>query len=224
MSIADIINSAGAAGGTAAGDASRIKTKDQLGQKEFLQLMIAQLKNQDPFKAMDPSQFLGQLAQFGTVSGIQEMQSAVATLSESMRSSQVLDGATMVGREVLLPSAQVALHAEGSVHGAIDVPSGTNALQVNVRDAAGTLIRRMTQPTTTGLNDFSWDGMADNGVRAPAGNYTFEAIANVGGKAASLEMLLASRVASVTIDAATGLTLNTADLGSRSLSEVRRVM
>lgn len=222
MSISDIINGTGAAGGAA--QANGIKKKDQLGQAEFLELMIAQLKNQDPFKAMDPSQFLGQLAQFGTVTGIQEMQAAFTSMSDAMRSSQVLDGATMVGREVLVPSEEVALQADGPVHGALDVPSGTTALQLNVRDASGTLVRRMTLPTTSGLNDFTWDGVADNGTRAPAGEYTFEAVANIGGKSTSLEMLLASRVTSVTIDSATGLTLNTSNLGSRSLGDVRRVM
>ena len=222
MSIADIIN--GTAGASGAAQGSGIKKKDQLGQAEFLELMIAQLKNQDPFKAMDPSQFLGQLAQFGTVSGIQDMQAAFGTLSDAMRSSQVLDGATMVGREVLLPSDEVTLPAEGSVRGALDVPTGTTALQVNIRDANGTLVRRMTLPTTVGLNDFTWDGIADNGTRAPTGAYSLEAVANVAGKSGSLEMLLASRVNSVTIDAQTGLTLNTSNLGSRSLSDVRRVM
>jgi flagellar basal-body rod modification protein FlgD len=222
MSIADIINGTGAAGSASQG--SGVKKKDQLGQAEFLELMIAQLKNQDPFKAMDPSQFLGQLAQFGTVSGIAEIKEAFGTLSESMRSSQVLDGATMVGREVLVPSDEVMLQAEGSVKGAIDVPTGTNALQVNIRDANGALVRRMTLPTASGLQEFSWDGVADNGTRAAAGEYTFEAVANVAGKSGSLEMLMAGRVNSVTIDAATGLTLNTSNLGSRSLSDVRRVM
>jgi flagellar basal-body rod modification protein FlgD len=222
MSIADIINGTGAAG--AAQQGSGIKKKDQLGQAEFLELMIAQLKNQDPFKAMDPSQFLGQLAQFGTVSGIQDMQTAFGTLSDAMRSSQVLDGATMVGREVLVPSDAVALGAEGAVHGALDVPTGTTALQINIRNASGTLVRSMPLSTATGLNDFSWDGVADNGTRAPAGDYTIEAVANVAGKPTSLEMLLASRVNSVTIDSASGLTLNTNNLGSRALSDVRRVM
>src|SRR6185295_17184769 len=90
---------------------SGTKKSDQLGQNEFLKLILAQLKNQDPFKAMDPSQFLGQLAQFGT-------------LSDSMRSSQVLDGSTMIGREVLVASEGATLQAEGSVHGAFDVPAG----------------------------------------------------------------------------------------------------
>jgi flagellar basal-body rod modification protein FlgD len=221
MSIADIINGTTGAG---ASSGSGVKKKDQLGQTEFLELMIAQLKNQDPFKAMDPSQFLGQLAQFGTVTGIQEMQTAFGTLSDAMRSSQVLDGSTMVGREVLVASAGATLQAEGSVKGAFDVPNGTTALSLNIRDANGTLVRHVALPAATGLQEFSWDGTADNGARAPAGNYTFEAIASGGGRSESLEMLLASRVTSVTIDPGSGLTLNTQDLGSRALSDVRRVM
>lgn len=221
MSIADIVNSTRAAG---ASGAATSKPKDQLGQAEFLKLMIAQLKNQDPFKAMDPSQFLGQLAQFGTVSGIQEMQAAFATLSDSMRSSQVLDGATMVGREVLVASEAATLQAEGSVKGAIDVPPGASSLELVVKNASGELVRRMTLPVGDGLRDFEWDGITDSGERAKEGEYTFEAVANIGGAMESLETLMTSRVSSVTIDAGRGLTLNTTTLGARALSEVRRVM
>src|ERR1044072_467818 len=141
MSIADVINGTGAAG--SASQSSGTKKKDQLGQNEFLQLMLAQLKNQDPFKAMDPSQFLGQLAQFGTVTGIQDMQNAFTSLSDAMRSSQVLDGASMGGRDVLGPSGRVTLRAEGTVKVSVDVPEGLPALTVNIRDSAGALVRRM---------------------------------------------------------------------------------
>jgi flagellar basal-body rod modification protein FlgD len=222
MSIADIINGTAAAG--SASQSGGTKKKDQLGQNEFLQLMLAQLKNQDPFKAMDPSQFLGQLAQFGTVTGIQEMQTAFGTLSDAMRSSQVLDGSTMVGRDILVASEDATLQSEGAVKGAFDVPTGTTSLTLNIRDANGTLVRHSALPPASGLQEFSWDGIADNGTRAPAGTYTFEAVAGGGGRSESLEMLLASRVTSVTIDSGTGLTLNTRDLGSRALSDVRRVM
>jgi flagellar basal-body rod modification protein FlgD len=221
MSIADVINGTGAAG--SASQSGGTQKKDQLGQNEFLQLMLAQLKNQDPFKAMDPSQFLGQLAQFGTVTGIQEMQGAFTQLSDAMRSSQVLDGASMVGREVLVPSDEITLHAEGSVRGTIEVPEGITSLQVNIRDSAGALVRRMTLPTDSGVQDFTWDGLADDGTRAAAGDYEIEAIASADGLSGSLEMLFSSRVNSVTIDSA-GLVLNTNDLGARPLGDVRRVM
>ena len=113
----------------------------------------------------------------------------------------------------------------GKLLGRAAVPEGDGALlQVNIRDANGALVRRMTLPTTSGLQEFSWDGIADNGTRAAAGEYTFEALASVAGRSGSLEMLMAGRVNSVTIDAATGLTLNTSNLGSRALGDVRRVM
>lgn len=221
MSISDIVNSPQITGAARSGEISK---KDQLGQAEFLELMIAQLKNQDPFKAMDPSQFLGQLAQFSTVTGIQEMQSAFTSLSETMRSSQVLDGATMVGREVLVPSDTVNLEAEGAIRGAVDVPTGATSVHVKITDSSGQLIRTLTLPTTEGLTEFEWDGLTDKGERAAAGEYSFEAVASVGGANYSLESLMSSRVASVTIDAQRGLTLNTATLGARALSDVRRVM
>lgn len=223
MSIADIINGTQAAGSVARSEESR--PKDQLGQAEFLKLMIAQLKNQDPFKAMDPSQFLGQLAQFGTVSGIQEVQGAIASLSESMRSAQVLEGATMVGRSVLVAADEIALGAEGPIVGAVDVPEGTTSVQITIRDAAGQLVRRFALPGgSTGLTDFTWDGLTDEGARAEPGQYSFEAVGIVAGSSSSLETLLASRVSSVTLDPARGLTLNTHDLGAQRLSDVRRVM
>jgi flagellar basal-body rod modification protein FlgD len=221
MSIADAINGTGAAGSSS--QTSGTKKKDQLGQNEFLQLMLAQLKNQDPFKAMDPSQFLGQLAQFGTVTGIQDMQAAFTSLSDAMRSSQVLDGASMVGRDVLVPSDTVTLHADGTVKGSIDVPKGLTGLTVNIRDSAGALVRRMTLPTDSGNHEFSWDGLRDDGTRAAAGDYDIEAIGSLDGQSGSLEMLFSSRVNSVTIDSS-GLVLNTNDLGARPLSDVRRVM
>lgn len=223
MSVADIINGTSAAGSAARAEDSR--PKDQLGQAEFLELMIAQLKNQDPFKAMDPSQFLGQLAQFGTVSGIQEVQGAISSLSESMRSAQVLEGATMVGRSVLVAADEIALAEEGSVAGAVDVPEGATNVQITVRDDAGQIVRRIALPDgSAGLKDFTWDGLTDEGTRAAAGEYTFEAVGTVAGASSSLETLLSSRVSSVIIDPARGLTLNTHDLGAQRLSDVRRVM
>jgi flagellar basal-body rod modification protein FlgD len=222
MAINDIIS--GTSGAASTGKQSSIGKKDQLGQGQFLELMVAQLKNQDPFKAMDPSQFLGQLAQFGTVTGIQEMQGAFASLSDALRSSQVLGGSNMVGREVLLAADQTALGEAGAINGAVDIPTGASSVELNVRDASGQLVRRIQLPANEGLGEFSWDGMADNGARAPAGRYKLEAIANVGGQSTSLQTLLSDRVSSVTIDANHGLTLNTRALGAHPLSDVRRVM
>lgn len=222
MSIADIINGTS---GSAAHTAAKAKTpQGELGRDDFLKLMLAQLKNQDPMKAMDPSEFLGQLAQFSTVSGIQNMQESIGNLSASMISSQVLDGSSMIGRDVLVTGDEVTLGTTGSIRGAFELPEGAVGAQITIHDAAGTIVRSMPVEVARGLQDFTWDGATSTGERAAAGDYAIEVVANVGGAAESVQTMLADRVNSVTIDATKGLTLNTSTLGPRALVDVRRVM
>src|SRR5215470_13973527 len=92
----DFLN--GTAASSAASTTQDAKSNQQLGQNQFLTLMLAQLKNQDPMKPQDPTQFLSQLAQFSTVTGIQNMQGSVEALAQSLRSTQVLNGTSLVGR------------------------------------------------------------------------------------------------------------------------------
>ena len=65
----------------AANAANRKKT--ELNQEDFLTLMISQLKNQDPFKPLDPSQYVGQLAQFSSVSGLADMNKNITALADA---------------------------------------------------------------------------------------------------------------------------------------------
>lgn len=201
-----------------------VAKKDQLGQKQFMQLMIAQLQNQDPTQPADPSAFLSQLAQFGTVSGIQSMQDSLTTLSDSLRSSQVLGGTNMVGHYVLADSSAATLDATSQVAGATTIPEGATEASVVITDASGQLIRHMPISAQEGESDFLWDGTTDVGTRAPAGNYKVQTFAKVGGASEELTTQLVGHVGSVSIDPTNNsLTLNT-DLGPISLSRVRRVM
>jgi len=194
----------------------------QLGQNQFLQLLLAQLKNQDPMQPQDPSAFLSQLAQFSTVTGVQGMQESISQLTDSMRSSQALSGASLVGHDVLAPAKSVTVAAGAAVSGAADIPDGASAAQVQVRDASGQLIRVFSMPAGAGVNDFTWDGLTSSGTAAPAGTYDFQVVANVGGTAVAADPMLRSRVASVTMDGS-NLTLNT-NAGTIALSDVKRVM
>lgn len=216
---------AGVLGGNSANGAGSAGSANQtLGQNEFLKLMMVQLKNQDPMKPLDPSQFVGQLAQFSTVTGIQNMQSSINDLVTSNRSSQLLGGSSLVGHDVLAPASTASIAAGGAVSGAVDVPDGSQALQVQVSDASGQLVRTFSVTPQAGLTEFNWDGKTTAGETAASGTYTFKVVAGAGGSTVSLDPMLTSRVNSVTIDpSSSALTLNT-NSGSLALSSVRRVM
>lgn len=210
--------------GASNANAAASAAKSALGSEEFLTLMVTQMKNQDPFKPQDPTAFLGQLAQFSTVTGIQDMQGSLTSLSDALRSSQVLGGSTLVGHEVLADADKATLGETGDVRGAVEIPEGTSNAMLVVTDSSGQFVRRMQLSAQKGPQDFTWDGTTDQGVRAPAGNYTLKAVAQVGATAEQVPTQLVSKVGSVTIDPNNHqLTLNT-QLGAIALAKVRRVM
>ena len=199
---------------------------DELGQEDFLRLMITQFQNQDPFKPMENGDFLGQIAQFGTVSGIQELQGSFNSLSESLYSDQALQASGLVGRTVLARLDTGALAAGGTISGAVDVPSGTPSLQIEVVDASGQIVRRMDLGAqSAGLVSFQWDGITEGGELADPGLYTINATVASAGGAFAAETLIAAPVESVTLArAGSGLTLNLAGMGQLPLSQVRQIM
>jgi flagellar basal-body rod modification protein FlgD len=212
-------------GSTADPAASTRKEMPQFGADQFITLMLAQIKNQDPLKPLEPAEFLGQLAQFSTVTGIQEMGSSVSDLVGSMRSSQALSGANLVGRDVLAPGDTAVFDGTTPVRAAVEAPDGAERIDFVVRDASGAVVRRaQVQPSVSGVTEMAWDGRADNGTVMPAGAYRIEALSRFGARGESAQVLLRSRVDSVTLDAAGGgIVLNTTN-GSRPLGAVRRVM
>ena len=196
--------------------------KNQLGQEEFLKLMTTQLQNQDPTKPMDNAQFLSQVAQFSTVSGIQQMQTSFADLAASMQSNQTLQAAQLVGHAVLVPGEQGVLPAEGDLYAAAELPA-SGALQVDVLDESGAVIRRLdlgTQPA--GLSQFGWDGKDESGNRLEPGTYKLRAQLVQGGSTQSLDTYAVDAVGSVSLGA-DGITLNLASLGATKLADVREV-
>jgi len=203
---------------------AQAQPNQQLGQNEFLKLMLAQMQNQDPFKPQDPTAFISQLAQFSTVTGIQNMQGSVEGLADSLRSTQVLNGTSLVGREILAPGTEVSIEAGGKAKGSVDIPKGSASVDILVKDDSGALVRRFTLKPDAGLQEFEWDGNDGSGNPVAGGKYKIEVIAGIAGQNISLDPLLNSRVASVTIDPKNGsLTLNT-NTGAVPITDVRRVL
>ncbi len=196
-----------------------------LNENDFLTLLVSQLKNQDPTKPMSSTQFVAQLAQFSTVSGIQQMQTSMASLASSLSGNQSLQAASLVGHSVLAPSASAALTG-GRMQGAVNVPSGASDVRVTILDANGTLVRSIDLGAqSAGLARFQWNGKAANGSTMPDGNYAIRAQAVSGGQAQGLATLAQGQVQSVVLGTnGTTPILEVQGLGSIPLSSVRQIM
>ena len=206
-----------------------LKKKTELNQEDFLTLMITQLKNQDPMKPLDPSQYVGQLAQFSQVSGLADMNKQITALTDSLRGNQVLGGAGLIGRTVIAPGNSIYLpEADGDTprgpQGLVNVPAGASSVKLVVKDASGALVNTVALDNHKGPQAFTWDGTTSTGAAAAAGAYKIEVIAKVGDENVSLNTSVAAHVSSVALDPSTGaLVLDTDSLGEVAMSDVERV-
>ncbi|HVJ38727.1 MAG TPA: flagellar hook capping FlgD N-terminal domain-containing protein [Stenotrophomonas sp.] len=210
--------------GVTSDSSSTTKSKEaSLGQADFLRLMTEQLQHQDPLKPMENSAFLGQLAQFSTVQGITDLNTSVNSFSTAMSSDQVLRGAQLVGHEVLVPSANMALDDTGSVSGVVAAPSA-GTVNFDITDANGQKIKTLSvQADKAGEVAFGWDGTDANGNRLAAGTYGITAThTDSSGTDSKLSTYVQAPVESVTVGS-DGLYLNLKGLGTAPIDYVLRV-
>ena len=203
-----------------------VKNRNQLGQEEFLKLMTTQLSNQDPSKPMESGDFLAQIAQFSTVSGIKDLQDSFAQFADSIRSDQGLQAGYLVGREVLVPANQGLLAAGGALNGELNLPQSASSVSVDVLDSNGQLVKKIELgPQADGRVPFSWDGSTNDGGYADPGSYTIKANAVIQGANTGIDPMLRTQVESVTLgNGASGITLNLAGLGPVRFNQVQEIL
>lgn len=196
-----------------------------LGKDAFLQLLVTQLKNQNPLDPQDNSEFVAQLAQFSSLEGITTLNDTVSGLASSYSSSQALQASSLVGRSVIAQTDKAVVDTSKSLNGTVVVPTSVSAATVKITNSEGKTIRTLEMGSQSAGNaSFIWDGKDDAGAVAPAGTYTFGATATIDSKATSLITYLPATVNSVTISQTGGeLMLNLAGMGSVALSKVQTI-
>lgn len=202
------------------------ESRTDLGQEDFLTLMITQFRNQDPFEPMDNGEFLGQLAQFSTVSGISSLNEGFAGMSASLQNEQALQAANLVGRRVLASSDVGYLADEGSISGAVELSSSASSVQIEITDSTGELVQRIDLGAQqAGLARFTWDGRDSGGDLAESGHYLVTTRVARGAQVENAETLLEAAIESVTLGRfGQGMTLNLPGGDTLPLSQVRRII
>lgn len=196
----------------------------ELGQGDFLELMMQQLKHQDPMKPMDNGEFLGQMAQFSTVSGIEAMAESMDSLAQTYSVGQTLQSAQLVGQEVLIESPTISLTDDASAGGRFDLDASSSDVTLSISDANGTLVRQLPLgELKSGRHDFSWDGKDEDGNQMPAGSYTAGITALNGDTYDSATVLGARVVDSVEFGSDGETTLNTTLGDTLTLEDVRQI-
>jgi flagellar basal-body rod modification protein FlgD len=166
---------------------------DAGSQDRFLKLLVTQLQNQDPLSPMDNAQLTSQIAQINTVSGIATLNTSVQALSSQFLQMQSLQGAALVGKDVIVPGNTLDI-ANGSGQGGFELASAADAVKVEVMSPAGRVVDTMNLGAqSSGMHSFDWA----SGSYDTTSGLTFRVSATSGSTALASTALMRDKVDAV---------------------------
>jgi flagellar basal-body rod modification protein FlgD len=145
-------------------------------QNTFLQLLIAQMKNQDPTSPMDSSQMTSQLAQINTVTGIGQLNTSLTSLASQLTTSQQTQAANLISSTVLAPGNGFSVASGKATGFGVTLASDATDVQVTVKNSAGQIVNTIDLgKQSAGTIPIGWTPVDKSGNALPDGNYTFTA-------------------------------------------------
>jgi len=192
-------------------------------QNRFLTLLVAQLENQDPLNPLDNTEITSQLAQMSTVQGIEQLNSQLSSLVDSLGDTQAVQASALIGNTVLVPGSSLTL-SEGEAYGGVNLASAADQVTVSILDSTGKVI----QTQTLGANEagnvlFSWDGSTSSGTAATDGSYSFKVTATKGTASVTADALQLGTVSALTRTASGNFQLDLGSLGKFDFDDVQQV-
>jgi flagellar basal-body rod modification protein FlgD len=195
------------------------QTKNEAGAEDrFLKLLVAQMQNQDPLNPMDNAQVTSQMAQIQTVNGIEKLNGTVASLGTQFAQMNALQGASLVGRDVIVPGDRLAPNDEGLVQGGFELNGPADSVKIEILNAGGRVIDTIEIGAQgSGRHGFEW--VPPEGVDAATGQ-RFRVVAKSGTANVGHTALMRDRVDAVMANGDT-LTLELRNAGSVPYTQVR---
>lgn len=220
----DSLGIARAGSATSGTTAAASAKKTTLGQTDFLKLLTAQLKNQDPFAPMDNTQMVAQMAQFSSVAGISEMNTTLTSLANKLTGTTPAAAINYVGKTVLTQGTTAYGRTSGGLAGQVELDAAASNVTVTIADASGGVLKSLSLGAQkAGTASYDWDGKTDDGKTAGSGPFTISVSANNGSAAVTSRSLVWAPVQSVSLPSNGSPVLTVAGLGQVQLSAVRAV-
>lgn len=138
----------------------------------FLKLLTSQLKNQDPLKPMDSSEFTQQLVSYSQVEQQINTNKNLESLVSSMQAASFAGAIGYIGKTIEAEGNAGGLKAGGSIDWIYELDGAAAATKLTVSDKDGKTILTKTGDNGAGRHDFKWDGKDSSGKVMPAGSYT----------------------------------------------------
>jgi flagellar basal-body rod modification protein FlgD len=196
-----------AASTTTTGTSTVAKKDTVMGKEDFLSLLVAQLKNQDPLEPEDPTAFTAQLAQFSSLEQLTNLNTTMEGLTTAQTNSSRLSSLNLIGKDITYNGSTVTLEGKPVDIGyQIDGPA--TSVTISIQDANGKTVRTIQASDSelkAGNHFISWDGKDQAGNLLASGKYTIVLQASAAGEGASIAAAPLVRSVVTGVDLSTGI-------------------
>ncbi|WP_294912718.1 flagellar hook assembly protein FlgD [Tatumella sp. UBA2305] len=203
-------------------------------QNQFMTLLVAQLKNQDPTNPMDNSALTSQLAQINTLSGIEQLNTTLNSVSGQISAGQSMENTLLIGHGVMVPGNTLLSGKDSSSDdGAmtttpfgVETPVSISSAVATITDSDGNVVAKLDLGNMdAGVHTFQWDGTGEDGSPAPEGKYTVTISASADDTPVDVTSLSYAQVYGVTpgVNGNPGV-LNLGAFGNATLDQIRQIL
>jgi flagellar basal-body rod modification protein FlgD len=146
-----------------------------MGKEDFLNLLIAQLQNQDPLNPTDSTEFTAQLAQFSSLEQLGNVNQNLMELKNFQASINNSQAVSLIGKAITANGNSIQLTDDGPVRCDFNLAEDADQIVASIYDSTGKFVTEFeSRNLSAGSHSLLWDGTDQNRNRMADGNYTFE--------------------------------------------------
>lgn len=198
-------------------------------QQQFMTLLMAQLRNQDPTDPASNTETTAQLAQINTVSGIEKLNTTLKGITSQIDTSQQLQASALKGHGVLVSGDRIAVsNTDGNVMSTpfgFDLATSADSVKLKITNDAGDVLKSFDLGgQAAGMQSLTWDGLDESGAAVTSGSYHAVISASSQGQAVTVTALNYAQVNGVlNTGAGSPIQLDLGPRGNAKLSDVYQI-
>lgn len=154
-------------------DSTSDTASSSMGKDDFLEILVAQLENQDPFNSTDPSEMIGQLTQFSILEQLTSMNETMTSALSALSLQSATSSVAYIGKTVMAQGHTLDVEDGKASSATYTLDSDVESLKAYIYDEDGAVVRTVDiGAKDAGEYDFQWDGLDDDGNTVDDGIYT----------------------------------------------------
>jgi flagellar basal-body rod modification protein FlgD len=154
----------------------RTTGNNQLNKDAFMNLLLTQMKNQDPTNPLKSHEMAAQLAQFTSLEKLTNIDASIGALRKDQEPDHNFQALNLIGKAVNTDNSRLTHTDATQSHDVrFDLAGDASEVNIAIKDANGTVIRQLKYPNIKkGKVELNWNGQMEDGSAAPVGDYSVD--------------------------------------------------